>query len=112
NLVSNAIDAYATVPDQRHLPIRILLFHGAGLVHVLVEDHGQGIAPDALGKVFEPFFTTKSSNHGTGIGLSISRQIIEQDFHGLLSVQSTLHVGTTFTVLLPGNNLEKVTLQS
>jgi hypothetical protein len=65
---------------------------------------GQGIAPEHLRLIFEPFFTTKTPDEhgsgGTGLGLSVCRQIIEQH-HGRIRVESVVGKGSTFTVKLP-----------
>jgi signal transduction histidine kinase len=57
-----------------------------------------GIAPENLDRMFEPFFTTKS--HGTGLGLPISRRIV-QEHQGQITVQSEPKKGTTFSIILP-----------
>lgn len=67
-------------------------------VSLAVSDTGSGIAPEALEKLFEPFFTTK--RHGTGLGLMITRRIIEHH-GGQLEAESESGQGTTFTVRLP-----------
>jgi signal transduction histidine kinase len=60
-----------------------------------VEDNGPGIPPDVQEKIFVPFFSTKED--GSGIGLSLSRQIMR--LHGgRISVRSTVGEGTTFTL--------------
>ena len=60
-------------------------------------------------KIFEPFFTTKTVTRGIGIGLSMTKRIVEKDFHGSLGVESRKNKGTTFTIKIPQNNpqLEK-----
>lgn len=73
-------------------------FVGQPHVRVSVADTGTGIAPETLAQMFEPFFTTKS--HGTGLGLPISQRIV-QEHHGLITVESQLNKGTTFSVILP-----------
>ena len=69
-----------------------------------MSDTGQGIPPDQLRLIFEPFFTTKQPDEygrgGTGLGLSVCRQIIEQH-HGRIRVESVVGKGSTFTVKLP-----------
>lgn len=67
---------------------------------IKIYDNGQGIATDHLTKIFEPFFTTKEAGEGTGLGLSLSYEIIQQH-GGNLSVESTENVGTCFTLVLP-----------
>ncbi|MFT6896241.1 MAG: signal transduction histidine kinase/ligand-binding sensor domain-containing protein [Paraglaciecola sp.] len=65
-----------------------------------IYDNGQGIATGHITKIFEPFFTTKEAGEGTGLGLSLSYEIIQQH-GGSLSVQSTENIGTCFTLVLP-----------
>jgi len=69
-------------------------------VRVIVADTGVGIKPDHLDRMFELFFTTKT--HGTGLGLPITRRIV-QEHNGLITVQSELQKGTTFSILLPAS---------
>jgi two-component system NtrC family sensor kinase len=69
-------------------------------VDVRVEDTGQGIGPEQLSKIFDPYFTTKQGKSGTGLGLYITKKVIE-DHNGSIKVDSTPHVGTIFTIRLP-----------
>lgn len=69
-------------------------------VTVRVADDGIGIAPDKLQKVFEPFFTTKRTGEGTGLGLSTAYGIVKQT-GGYIFVDSTVNVGTCFTLYFP-----------
>jgi len=69
-------------------------------VCVDVSDTGRGIAPENLKKIFEPFFTTKPVGQGTGLGLSVSYQIIKKQ-GGDIKVRSEAGKGATFTVMLP-----------
>ena len=71
-----------------------------GKAVVRIADNGPGIPKDIQAKIFEPFFTTKESGEGTGLGLSVSFGII-QSHKGLLSVDSEIGKGTTFTIQLP-----------
>lgn len=66
---------------------------------ITVKDNGPGIPPDIINEIFTPFFTTKES--GTGIGLSLSKQII-RNHGGTISVHSIPGLETTFTIELPG----------
>ncbi len=70
------------------------------LVQIAVADTGVGIPPENIGKVFDPFFTSKDVGQGTGLGLSVSYGIIE-GHGGHIAVESTVGVGTTFTITLP-----------
>ncbi|HEY5974984.1 MAG TPA: ATP-binding protein, partial [Geobacteraceae bacterium] len=69
-------------------------------VMVSVQDTGEGIAPEHLGRIFDPFFTTKGAGQGTGLGLAISARIVDS-FGGRVTVQSEPGLGTIFTVWLP-----------
>jgi signal transduction histidine kinase len=68
---------------------------------ISVEDWGCGIDEIDLPKIFEPLFTTKSLEKGTGIGLSVSREIIKNYFKGSIKVKSKKGVGSTFTISFP-----------
>jgi signal transduction histidine kinase len=74
------------------------------MVEVLISDTGVGIAPDQLRLIFEPFYSTKEPDEnghgGSGLGLSVCRQIIEQH-QGRIRVESLVGKGSTFTVKLP-----------
>jgi signal transduction histidine kinase len=69
-------------------------------VAVRVRDEGPGIPEELITRIFDPFFTTKPVGEGTGLGLSIVHGIIERH-GGDIRVESTVGVGTTFTVRLP-----------
>jgi signal transduction histidine kinase len=69
-------------------------------VEIRLADNGQGMDSDTLAQIFTPFFTTKPVGEGTGLGLPISRQIVEKH-SGTIDVESTPGVGTTFTIRLP-----------
>ncbi|MBU0511523.1 MAG: GAF domain-containing protein [Chloroflexi bacterium] len=69
-------------------------------VTVKIQDTGQGISPENLGRIFEPFFSTQPPGKGTGLGLSVSYGII-QDHGGMIDVSSTPGKGSIFMVWLP-----------
>jgi len=96
-LIMNAKDA---MPRGGNLWIETRPSNDGAGIEIQVRDDGAGIAPDVLSQIFEPFLTTKESGHGVGLGLAISRGIVERH-HGRIEVQSELGRGTTFTVTLP-----------
>jgi signal transduction histidine kinase len=73
-----------------------------GRVLISVKDNGMGIAPKTLDKIFQPFFTTKPTGQGTGLGLSLSYDIIKAH-GGELKAETTEGEGTTFIFSLPSN---------
>jgi signal transduction histidine kinase len=96
NIIINALDAMAkagtlTVTTK---------FESAGWVMVRIADTGCGIPPQIMGKIFKPLFTTKTEGKGTGLGLPISQDIIE-NHRGTLEVESGPGRGTTFIIRLP-----------
>lgn len=70
-------------------------------IEIRVKDNGPGIPPDILDKIFQPFFTTKPTGQGTGLGLSMSYDIVTKGHEGELLVDTSEGEGTTFTILLP-----------
>jgi two-component system NtrC family sensor kinase len=96
-LIMNAIDA---MPRGGNLWIEGAVSSDRTEIKVRVRDDGAGIAPDVLPQIFEPFLTTKESGHGVGLGLAISRGILERH-NGGIEVASELGKGTTFTIILP-----------
>lgn len=101
NLIMNASQAMLS---GGKLSIRTkLIKNGDNLqskVKIEVEDTGTGIVPENMPKIFLPFFSTKSTTEGTGIGLSISKEIIERH-GGEIFAESEVGVGSTFTIILP-----------
>jgi PAS domain S-box-containing protein len=93
NLIVNACDAMRlNEPAHRNLTV-ITAHDGAGVVQVAIADRGDGIPADRIERVFEPFFTTKE--HGLGLGLAISRSIVEAH-GGRLWVANNADRGATF----------------
>ncbi|WP_235726925.1 ATP-binding protein [Hymenobacter siberiensis] len=72
-----------------------------GHVEIRVTDNGSGMPPEVQQKIFQPFFTTKPTGEGTGLGLSLSHDIVVQGHGGTLTVESQPGQGTTFTISLP-----------
>jgi signal transduction histidine kinase len=107
NLVINAIQAMPVPADGRVnltaynltvQPGEIAELAEGGYLRIDVADNGAGIPPDVLPRIFDPFFTTKKS--GTGLGLATVDSIVRRH-GGRIGVQSTLGVGTVFSVFLP-----------
>jgi PAS domain S-box-containing protein len=104
NIIRNSLDAMQN-SDRENAKLLIRTFiNGDGNVHVEVTDNGPGIDEATLGQIFEPFVTTKGAQ-GMGMGLSISRSIIEAH-GGRLWAESEVDCGTTFYFTLPINGGE------
>ena len=107
NLVSNSLDSITEkrlIRDVPDMSGKVVLSVDCrdGMVIIEVRDNGCGIPPEYAEKVFEPYFTSKSSGKGTGIGLYMSRLIVEESMGGRLSYTSN-EGGTIFTITLPKN---------
>ncbi len=101
-LIMNANDA---MPQGGTLWLEARVSDDETETEIQVRDNGAGIAPDVLPQIFEPFMTTKEKGRGVGLGLAISRGIVERH-HGRIEVESKLGRGTTFTVTLPSQGPE------
>ncbi|NJL20643.1 MAG: PAS domain S-box protein [Leptolyngbyaceae cyanobacterium SM1_3_5] len=104
NLMSNAIDAIEErlVRSPNPLPrIAISTLMTETNVQILIADNGAGIPSEILPRLFDPFFTTKPIGKGTGMGLSISYQIITEKHGGSLNCRSASGAGTEFAIVLP-----------
>jgi len=88
NILVNAKDALIDrkVPEP-HVTVR--LFRERGRVVLTIGDNAGGIPATIIDKIFDPYFTTKGPDRGTGIGLFMSKTIIEKNLHGTLSVRNT-----------------------
>ncbi len=95
NLINNAIDAMG---EGGKLDINVAA--DDKVMVILVSDTGKGIDADTLANIFNPFFTTKEPGSGTGLGLYITYNEV-QKMKGVINVDSTLGVGTTFTLIIP-----------
>jgi PAS domain S-box-containing protein len=94
NLLNNARQA---CPSGSTVTVSTRVENGA--IHIDVDDEGPGIPKELSDRVFEPFFTTKSDGQGTGLGLSVSRQIVER-FGGALTYEPRRSGGSRFTITL------------
>ena len=97
NLLLNAMDAVSDEGEDRRT-INVAVEDAEQLVRITVRDRGRGIGPEELPRVFDSFYSTKHS--GMGIGLSISRTIVE-GHRGRIWVESRAGEGTAFFVELP-----------
>jgi signal transduction histidine kinase len=95
NLINNAADA---IGEGGRISLRAARLAAAGGLVITVEDDGPGIGDEDKARIFTPFFTTKAA--GTGLGLTISRALVEQH-GGRLEVESVPGRGTIFVLVLP-----------
>lgn len=103
NIIKNGTEAMVTARDS-HAPkpaFFIQFFVKNKMAVIEISDNGPGMEEQVQKKIFEPFFTTKSPGQGTGLGLSVSYFIIEEDHQGELKAASSREKGTTFTIKLP-----------
>lgn len=98
NLLMNAAQA---MEERGRITIRTYL--DGKFVGIDITDTGKGIPAEHIAKIFDPFFTTKPVGQGTGLGLSVSHEIIKKH-NGEIKVKSTVGKGTTFTIKLPAAN--------
>lgn len=108
NILSNAIDALEDAHSQSHpahQTTRKITVQTTCLlddwVEIAIADNGNGITPALQKQIFDPFFTTKPVGKGTGMGMSISYQIVTERHGGRLRVESSPGQGTQFTIQLP-----------
>jgi two-component system, NtrC family, sensor kinase len=99
-VIVNAADA---MPKGGNLWVESRLSVDGSHVVLTIRDDGSGISPDVLPKIFEPFVTTKENGRGTGLGLAVSRGIVERH-SGQITVDSEVGKGTTVTITLPVPN--------
>jgi len=109
NILTNAIDALEDRLKPHHKPeasytptitIQTELLSN-NQVEIAISDNGLGIPETIQRRLFDPFFTTKPIGKGTGMGLSISYQIITEKHHGKLECQSHPNQGSQFTITVP-----------
>ena len=100
NLINNAIDV-----TPRNGTVKIDVHVSSATINFSVTDQGPGVSEEAAGKIFTPFFTTKEMGKGTGLGLAVSRNIIEEHSGTIDFTNSTPPWGARFTVSLPRQEL-------
>ncbi|OKH31049.1 hypothetical protein NIES2119_29630 [[Phormidium ambiguum] IAM M-71] len=110
NILTNAIDALDERDKKRNFqeikaaPSQIIITTegiASQGVRIRIADNGPGISETVLQRLFDPFFTTKPVGKGTGLGMSISYQIVTEKHHGVLYCNSQLEKGAEFVVEIP-----------
>ena len=110
NILANAIDALEefsakhTYQENQKNPRQIIIrtsIIDSQVVQIAIADNGAGIPEEIQQRIFDPFFTTKPVGKGTGMGMSISYQIITKKHHGKLLCNSTLNKGAEFVIQIP-----------
>ena len=100
NLVANAHQAMRRMDTARRLVITTRFEREPDRVQLDIADSGPGIPAEIRARIFEPFFTTKPAGEGTGLGLSLCRNMLEEH-GGTIAVQSEVGLGATFRIELP-----------
>jgi signal transduction histidine kinase len=105
NLVANALDAYeeGRFPESR---IEISAEATSERTVICVRDWAGGIPPEVCARIFDELYTTKDPGRGTGLGLWIARNLVEESFGGTLTVESTVGVGSCFRIDVPASAAE------
>jgi two-component system, sensor histidine kinase and response regulator len=96
NVLVNALEA---VPDNTG-SVNIRYQREGGTAKITIQDNGCGITAEKLARVFDPYFTTKQGAGGTGLGLFVTKTVLE-DLHGSIDIQSSSDKGTLVTIRLP-----------
>lgn len=105
NLITNAF--YAVTEKKKATPqgyeptVTVSTKKNNHKIEIKVIDNGNGIPQKVLDKIFQPFFTTKPTGQGTGLGLSMSYDIVTKGHQGTLKVETQEGIGATFIILLP-----------
>jgi len=105
NILNNAKDVLIE-KNIKNPTIKITAYEEDTYVVLYVEDNGGGVLVEPKGKIFEPYFTTKEDSKGTGIGLYMSKIIVDKNMKGKLRVRNT-KVGAKFGIFVPKDSLVK-----
>ena len=105
NLINNAFYAVTEKRKNTMVPyeptVTVSTRKAGSHIEIRVSDNGTGIPEAIIKKIFQPFFTTKPTGQGTGLGLSLSYDIVTKGHGGELLLESTEGTGTEFVVRLP-----------
>ncbi|MFN6474201.1 MAG: ATP-binding protein [Nostoc sp. SerVER01] len=112
NILTNAIDAlenlsFINQPGNRQIFIRTFVLN-CNWIAIEIADNGPGMPPEVQQRLFDPFFTTKPVGKGTGLGMSISYQIITEKHQGRLSCISSPGAGAKFIIEIPIQQIKSV----
>ncbi len=99
NILSNAKDALV-LNHIKHPQISLTIERRQDDALIIIDDNAGGIPENIIDKIFEPYFTTKEKDNGTGIGLYMSKTIIQEHMYGTIKVSNTLS-GASFKITLP-----------
>ncbi len=99
NLLQNARDAFEKHPMEDRW-LRVHVSRDENNAVIVVEDNAGGIPAETLERIFEPYFTTKHSSQGTGLGLFMSRMIVQKSFRGSMEAVNSLK-GALFVIKIP-----------
>ena len=98
NIIKNAIDILKEKEQPREIVVKA--YQQSGQTYIVIEDNAGGISEDIINKIFDPYFSTKKEKHGMGLGLYMSKLIIQEHCDGSLDVHNT-KAGALFTITLP-----------
>ena len=98
NIINNAKDALLNIHDKERI-IDICYEENNGKIKICISDNADGIPEDILPKIFDPYFSTKLDKHGTGLGLYMSKIIIEEHMNGKITANNLTN-GANFTIIL------------
>ena len=110
NLIKNSCQAMIEQKGSRDPQITFRTKKCDNMAVIEVEDNGPGMDEETRLCVFDPFFTTKEMGKGTGLGLSVAYSIIHDKHGGSICVAKTFSAETEFTIELPMDRVEKITL--
>lgn len=99
NFITNSRDAYEKM-NSIEKTIDINFYEEADIWSIVIQDYAGGIQIEIIDKIFNPYFTTKEQGKGTGIGLYMSKRIIEEVFNGRIEVKN-INSGANFAIIIP-----------
>lgn len=99
NLINNAKDAFENHQQNKSIVLTFTTLKDG--VKITCGDTGKGIAPEIQKKIYDPYFSTKTKKRGSGIGLYMSKQIIQKLFEGTLEIEQNSKYSTCFSIVLP-----------